>query len=180
MKPDPHFFDDIHTHGHLGPRILTSIDLATEAVPDTPEGSAWFSVGIHPWSTAQPLDADALLQRLDILADDPRVAAIGEAGLDARRGADRQAQDRLFIAQAEIAERHHLPLIIHCVGRYGRLLELHALLHPRQLWIVHGFTGKPELARQLTARGIALSLGPRARTPLPPSLPSSLLFTETD
>lgn len=181
MKPSPHYFEDIHSHTRKGERVLTSVDIASESVPPIcPPRQCWLSVGIHPWSTAGELDERALLFRLDMLSKEPAVAAIGEAGLDALRGGDKELQERLFIAQAEIAERAGLPLIVHCVRRYGRLLELHRQLAPKQLWIVHGFRGKAELARQLVAEGIGISFGSKYNPEAFAAVPPRLRFRESD
>ncbi|MDE6207152.1 MAG: TatD family hydrolase, partial [Muribaculaceae bacterium] len=139
----------------------------------------WYSIGYHPWNTtAGRAAADEALSVIERLADDPRVVAIGEAGLDALRGADPSEQERVFLAQAEIAERHRLPLIIHCVRRYGRLMELHRSFRPSVPWVVHGFRGKAELARQLTAAGIGVSL-PVPRPDLA-HLPPHLIYHDSD
>ncbi|MDE6134114.1 MAG: membrane protein insertion efficiency factor YidD [Muribaculaceae bacterium] len=42
-------FKDIHAHSHTGPDVLTSIEPWDEML--TEAGQAWYSVGIHPWST---------------------------------------------------------------------------------------------------------------------------------
>lgn len=176
MIHDLHSFDDIHTHGHTGSSVICSIEPTEEMTGDY--GSAWYSVGIYPWSTAAEVP-DALFRRLEALAGDCRVVAVGEAGLDALRGGPAERQELVFERQAAIAEKVGKPLIVHCVRRYGRLMELHKAFSPRQLWIVHGFRGKPELARQLAAAGIGISLG-EPRPDIEAVVPPALLFRETD
>lgn len=176
MTPDLHRFADIHTHGRTGPSMVCSIG------PDEPlagdYGSAWYSVGIHPWNTAGDVP-DELFDRLEAMVADARVVAVGEAGLDALRGGPAERQEAIFMRQAAIAEKVGKPLVVHCVRRYGRLMELHRAFGPRQLWIVHGFRGKPELARQLAAAGMGISLG-GARPDIEAVVPAGLLFRETD
>lgn len=175
MTPPPEFFDDIHIHGLTGPRRLTSIS------PDTPistaPAEAWYSAGIHPWDTAAPV-SDGTWRALERLAADPRVAAIGECGLDALRGGTPEQQEAIFARQAAIAESAGKFMIIHCVRRYGRLMELKKQLRPTMRWVIHGFRGKPELARQLAAAGFDLSVP--AGSPLPALLPAIRFFHETD
>lgn len=171
-----HNFSNIHAHGISGPDIITSIE--PDADITTAPGQARYSVGVHPWSSAKA-SAD-ILMRLESLASDPRVVAIGEAGMDKNRGADAARQEEIFRQHIALSERLQKPLIIHCVGRYGRLLELHKELKPRQQWIVHGFTGKAELARQLVAQGIAISLGPRSSQDIARIVPPEMLYHETD
>lgn len=117
------------------------------------------SVGLHPWHVD-----DTWQQQLEHLRQDlllPNVVAIGECGLDMVKGPELSLQQAAFEAQILLAESHHLPLIIHCVRAFDQLLQLHKKYNPQQLWIVHGFRGKPQLAQQLLARGIRLSFGVR-------------------
>lgn len=169
-------FDDIHAHTRRGPRIITSVEPDSDI--DTPYGEAWYSVGVHPWSTSEPVSRWTL-DRLARMCADPRVVAIGEAGFDRRRGGSPEYQDEIFLPHVKLSESLRKPLVIHCVGRYGHLMELHGALRPSQLWIVHGFTGKPELARQLTSQGIALSIGSRRAYDMT-ELPAGLVYRESD
>ena len=170
-------FANIHAHGICAPDTVCSIEPESEI--STPYGAAWYSVGIHPWSTRREVDA-AVTERLRTLCADPRVVAIGECGFDKNRGGSLGYQEEIFRLHVTLSEELQKPLIIHCVGRYGRLIELHRELQPSQLWVVHGFTGKPELARQLVAAGFALSLGPRSNPALAALIPAGLRFHETD
>ena len=175
--PDLHRFTDIHAHTARGPEILTSVEPGVERTGEL--GEAWYSVGIHPWSTTEAPSQHTL----DLLREamtDPRVVAVGECGLDKLRGGSQQAQEELFKLHVDLSEQYSKPLIIHCVGRYGRLIELHRRIAPRQLWIVHGFTGKPELARQLVAEGFGLSLGARSPRGLDDIIPACKRFRESD
>lgn len=179
MTPEPEYFDDIHAHTRTGERILTSVRPAE--MPAHPEPGTWYSVGIHPWDTSEPIsDRDWTL--IETLASHPQVAAIGEAGLDAVRGGDRATQEAVFRRQAALAEKYSKFLMIHCVRRYGRIMELKRELNPSVRWIIHGFCGKPELARQLIAAGFGLSLRrecPR-ETELRDTFPNTYFFSETD
>ncbi len=177
MPPDLHSFDDIHAHSTTGPHVLTSVE------PCQPRegslGQAWYSVGIHPWNTDSEIAPDTWCLLEEALAD-PRVIAVGEAGLDRHRGGTPAVQEEVFRRQALLAEQYRMPLIIHCVGRYGRLMELKKELVPAQPWIIHGFTGKPELARQLVAAGFGISLGQRSAPTLREIIPAEHRFEETD
>lgn len=170
-------FTDIHSHRHRGPRIITCLEPGDEIT--TPLGEAWYSVGIHPWSTSEPID-DETWAELERMASDPRVIAIGEAGLDALKGGDEASQEAIFRRQAALSERMELPLIIHCVKRYGRIMELRKEIKPRQRWIIHGFRGKPELARQLLTAGFDISLGEKYNPETPAVIPPDRLFRESD
>ena len=170
-------FDDVHTHGRTGPRLLTSVE--PREARDGEAGQAWYSVGIHPWSTAAHIPDDDF-RLLEEAVDDPRVAAIGECGLDALCGGSAEFQEAVFRRHVELSERAGLPLIVHCVRRYGRIMELRRELKPLQPWIIHGFRGNAETARQITSRGIYLSLGEKFNPDAILNIPPHLLLAETD
>lgn len=170
-------FANIHAHGITGPEIITSIEPNIDIT--TAYGDAWYSVGVHPWSTDKKI-APEVFERLKVMAADSRVVAIGETGLDKNRGGDSAVQEQIFRFHAVLAEEMIKPLIVHCVGRYGRLMELKHEISPTQSWIIHGFTGKPELARQLLAAGFYISLGLRSNPNLRSLIPEDRRFEETD
>ena len=74
--------------------------------------SVFACAGRHPNGTTGFDDADAA--EIEEIAGHPRVAAIGETGLDYYRDrAPREDQRRAFSAQIEIARRLGKPLVIH-------------------------------------------------------------------
>lgn len=79
---------DIHTHRpYPQPEGIISKALR----PDSAETSEMktfqlYSVGMHPWDTQDTEDA-GLFARLEEIAAQPNVAAIGECGIDLLRGA---------------------------------------------------------------------------------------------
>lgn len=174
----PEWFYDIDVHTHDPQADHEAI------VCLTPEDSfgerRYYSVGIHPWDAARA--DERMFERLREMASDPRVVAIGECGLDRRHtpAVDMAVQEEVFVRQAELAESLGKPLIIHCVGAFNELVELKKRLKPSVPWIVHGFRGKPELARELVRQGFYLSLGLRFNPAVPASVSSSALLRETD
>jgi TatD DNase family protein len=76
------------------------------------------AIGRHP-NDADGFDDEAIAD-IERLAADPKVVAIGETGLDFYRDtAEADSQRRAFIAQADIAARLDLPLVIHVRDRQG-------------------------------------------------------------
>jgi TatD DNase family protein len=59
-------------------------------------------------------------------------------------------------------------------------MRLHKELRPTQAWIVHGFRGKPEQARQYTAEGLYLSYGTKFNRESLLSTPIGRIFIERD
>lgn len=165
---------DSHTHN------LDAADAIISVAPDFDrfDPSKPYSVGIHPWYTVDVGCED--FQRLEQMAELPQVVAIGEAGIDRNRGAERNRQIAIFRRQAELAESVGKPLIIHCVGGWNDILRVRRELKPQQPWIAHGFRGKPELARQLIDAGLYISLGERFNPDAAEIIPLERLFVETD
>lgn len=167
---------DLHSHrpapypegvislGELGARLM--------------EGQL-YSAGIHPWDTATEV-AQESWRRLEELAAMKQVVAIGECGVDLTKGAPMFRQLQVFRRQVELSEQVGKPLIIHCVKAADIILGLKRDLNPAQRWIIHGFRGKPELARQLTDKGISLSFGEKFNPDTLLGMPGDMIFAETD
>jgi TatD DNase family protein len=173
-------FVDIHTH-----RSLPSDYPAIRNLTFTEAGeifssnkSGLFSVGFHPWFAGE-FSTDLLL-KLENWSADPRLVAIGECGLDKNGQIPLLEQLLVFEKQIILSERTQKPVIIHCVGCFNQLFELKKRINPRQLWIIHGFRGKPELAAQALKAGCALSFGEQANAESVRLTPVDKLFVETD
>ncbi len=172
---------DIHTHASTAPDdVVAVINLMFQDVRrnDIPDGNSYYSVGIHPWELNSVSLAD--IARIREVATDVRVKLIGECGLDKNIEVDFDRQMRFFAEQITISEKLRKPLIIHCVGYFNELIELKRQLKPSQTWIVHGFRGKPQLARQLLDVGFMLSFGEKYNVASVELTPLDSLLTESD
>ncbi len=169
---------DLHTH-HSAPYPCGIVSAAPQGW--TPLPGQLYSLGLHPWYLPSDPDAlTALLQELERLAEHPQVVAIGESGLDALRGAPMWLQLTAFKRQAELAERVGKPLIIHDVKCHDAVLGVHKDLRPTVPWVLHGFRGKPQVARMFLTRGVCLSFGERFNEESLRLTPPDMLFAETD
>ena len=184
--PNDGDYIDIHSHNskhEKGVFVLECLMAHEGITPTSGEGAA-FSVGVHPWFLTEENRA-AHLDFVERYANDQSVAAIGEAGFDKLRGASVELQIKTFEAQVEISEKLKKPLIIHCVKGWDELLASYQKMKPRTPWLIHGFRGKKELARQLIGKGMYLSLWyefvlkPES-SELLRNIPSDRLFLETD
>lgn len=168
---------DTHTH-NVRPDAAVCIDPTD--LPDgfEPAEGVCYSVGIHPWNAYRATPRDiALLRRL---AAHPAVIAIGEAGLDANAEASPEAQADLLRLHIVLSEELSKPLVLHMVRGWDTLLALRRQYDPHQAWVVHGFRGKPELARQLLRAGLYLSYGERFNPASVAVTPADRLLVETD
>jgi TatD DNase family protein len=179
-------FIDIHTH-HAKPAsgvfTIESLLAHENRLPEPVEGIA-YTAGIHPWYLSN-LNKSEQVDYVRKLADDPKIIAIGEAGFDRLKGPDIELQRQVFEEQVAIADRFQKPVVIHCVRSWDELLSAHKKLKPGKPWLVHGFRGKKDLAKQLLVRGMYLSfwfdfvVRPESEELLA-ALPKDRIFLETD
>jgi len=184
--PHPGDYIDIHNHGaRPAPGIFNVETLMAheERMPQDNDGMT-YSYGIHPWHLSEK-NHDQLIRKVMENAGDSNVALIGEAGFDRIKGPSADLQRRTFEEQARIAEEHGKPMVIHCVRAWDDLLMMYKKLKPEMPWLIHGFRGKPELASQLTLKGMYISfwfefvMRPES-VPLLKSVPAARIFLETD
>lgn len=127
--------------------------------------------GLHPWHARLPLD----------MPQEPgHLAAIGECGLDVHSEAPMEVQMQVLRAQLRLAERWHLPVILHCVKCLDTLIALHREMQPREAWVLHGFRGKPQQLRSLVTAGFHVSFGFRFNPESLALCPIGRLLLETD
>ena len=159
------------------------------------------SFGLHPWDcgNASPGWREALGRMLDATPG----AGVGEIGIDrwiidrarpddARLAGLRRAplaeQEEAFLWQLELAADRDLPVTIHCIDAWGRLLELlRTARRPARGFLLHAYAGSGELAREFTALGAYFSfngayLAERhaARCAVFAQLPHDRMLVETD
>lgn len=138
-----------------------------------------YSAGIHPWNTSEA-PSEETFNRLEALANDSRIAAIGECGVDLMKGGPLFRQLQILKRQIELSEKVGKPLILHCVKGADIILGLKRDLNPSQPWIIHGFRGNPRLARQLSDKGLYLSFGEKFNADTVAEMPAERILAETD
>ena len=146
------------------------------------------TAGIHPHE-AQGAEA----RHFDLLrqaADEPKVIAIGEIGLDYFYDhSPREVQKQVLIQQLEIAAEKNLPVIIHCRDAWADLEEIigrHWAGSGRR-GILHCFTGTREEAFKFMDWGFMISFAGNVTFKKAENLrevareiPLDRLLTETD
>ncbi len=113
------------------------------------------SVGIHPHDAAQ---AEAKhFSLMEDLADQERVVAIGEAGLDYYYdNSPREVQRDVFRRQLELSGRLGLPVIVHTRDADEDTIDILRDVRPRR-GVVHCFTGGDALADCALELGLTIS-----------------------
>lgn len=174
---------DFHTHKrrHLNdPQILEVISVH----PGKHHADGFFTIGYHPWWTESVPASAEKAQIASLMKSDPGCLAVGECGLDSLKGPSSVIQEEVFRSQILLANDLGVPVIVHCVRAYNRLLEIRREIGKTD-WVVHGFMRNKTLARQLLEQGIYLSMAPydgmteRFRETIA-YCPSERLFLETD
>jgi TatD DNase family protein len=115
------------------------------------------SFGYHPWYVKER--SPEWVQNLDsFLRKVP--SAVGEIGLDRWiKDQDLPAQEEAFTLQLVMASERNLPVSIHCLQAWGRLLEL--LRNgpiPKPGFLLHSFGGPKEMIEPLARLGAYFSL----------------------
>ncbi len=155
--------------------VGTQYDTSAEAVGLAEKhGDVWASVGLHPIHTSKSYhDTKELgeggkeftsrgeqfdMARYESLAQNPKVVAIGECGLDYYRldEATKQLQMENFVAQIVLANKLQKPLMLHIRQAYGDALEI-LKTHAKVRGDVHFFAGNWDEAKQFLDLGFTLS-----------------------
>ena len=167
---------DIHTH-HPAPQ--PSAVVSSSVSEFHPIDRQLYSVGIHPWATLHNVSSDEWNQ-FEATASLQNVVAIGECGIDKLKGGLMFKQLIVFQHQIDLSEKLCKPLIIHDVKAHDIIVGLKRDLNPHQKWLVHGFRGKPTVAKMLTDAGIYISFGEKFNADSLLSMPKDKILAETD
>lgn len=173
---------DFHTHKQDIPdsNIIQVINL----FPNGYSGQPYCSMGVHPWYIKEiNIESDFKVIRDNI--ELKNILSIGECGLDKICDVDYELQKKVFDAQIQIAEEFFVPIVIHCVKSYRELLEQKRKSASGIDWIIHGFKGSVELAKQLMNEEFYFSVSPTEKWSVKQInglkiIPLEKLFLETD
>lgn len=142
------------------------------------------AVGVHPHDAGK-MD-ERSWARLEALARDPQISAIGEIGLDYHRNLSApDVQREAFGRQLALAAARGLPVLVHDREAHADVTAA-LLAHPGR-GILHAFSGDAAMAATLSEAGYLVSFalpvafrsasGPRAAAA---SLPDGTFVVETD
>ena len=115
------------------------------------------AVGFHPENLEGAALAD--LDRVRELAQQPKVVAVGEIGLDyywVKTPEARAISRDFFDAQLSLSEELGLPVIVHDRDAHGDCLDL-VRAHPKARGVFHCYSGSLEDAKALVKLGWMLS-----------------------
>ncbi|NLO97795.1 MAG: TatD family hydrolase [Peptococcaceae bacterium] len=144
------------------------------------------SVGVHPHEAKNC--NEETWTNLSRLAQNPKVVAWGEIGLDYYRNlSPRDVQRQVFIRQLELADEMGLPVVIHDRDAHGDILQILKKHPPQAGGVFHSFSGSWEMAKELLSLGFYLSFsGPltfknnRKTVEVATNIPEDRFVVETD
>lgn len=151
------------------------------------------TVGFHPHGASEMKDED--LKTLGELAQDDRVVAVGEIGLDFYRNlSSRKSQIEAFKKQLDLAVELGLPVVVHCRQAHQEVFNIlsdwvRSTLSAGRLrrGVIHCFSGDVELALRYIDIGFYISLAGSVTYPsagellqVAREIPLDRLLLETD
>lgn len=149
-------FFNLHTH------VFTNQSNILELVNQYPQefdaSIPFYSIGIHPWFIVEErVESD--LQIIESKLQEPNCLAAGECGLDKRIDVPMELQQSVFEKQLLLAEKYKKPVVIHCVAAFQELIDTKNRLQITVPILIHGFSKKEQLAKQLLDNGFYISFG---------------------
>jgi len=173
---------NLHTHQFTNDAEI--LELVNQYPQEFDAAISNYSIGIHPlFIDENRLESD--FQILEQKISSPACLAIGECGLDKRSETAFETQLKVLERQLLLAEKFQKPVVIHCVLAFQELVELKNRLKITTPIIIHGFSKKEQLAKQLLNNGFYLSFGKNLlRNPelenVFVNIPENRFFLETD
>lgn len=147
---------NLHTHVYTSQEDI--VELVNQYPQEFDAGLPNYSIGIHPLFINQDrLESDFKILEQKVTL--PECLAIGECGLDKRSETAFEIQLDVLEKQLLLAEKHQKPVVIHCVHAFQELVELKNKLKITTPILIHGFSKKEQLAKQLLDNGFYLSFG---------------------
>lgn len=114
------------------------------------------AVGVHP--SDSHLFNDSTIFQLQQLAQNKKVVAIGEIGLDYYRQHDKAKQQQVFDQQIQLANTIQKPYIIHLRDAFDDFDALYLNTPPKYGAVIHCFTGNAQQAKKYVDKGYHISL----------------------
>lgn len=171
---EPEFADDVAAVIHrareagITALVLPAVDLETARrgldLAHRHDG-VYATAGYHPHE-ASHLDA-ASLRDIEALLKDPQVVAVGEIGLDFyRMHSPVEAQLEALDAMLALAERHAMPVVVHCRDAWEAMAQhlepwarrVAPAFAGRPVGVMHYFTGTLQEARRYIELGFVISI----------------------
>lgn len=177
-------FFDVHTHRPWYPDTepVIRIENIHQNTIELPENQI-VSAGLHPWFLKEE-SWEQDWERIWKFAQQHRLVAIGETGLDRICDTQWTLQQKVFQEQIEVANKHQFPLLIHCVRAFPEAIQI--LKQAKAPVVFHGFSGKLSRIQAALDAGYFISFGKAILNQKSPAshsfsqIPLEQIFLETD
>jgi TatD DNase family protein len=146
------------------------------------DGQVLAAVALHPNEAPVVEDLEADWAIIESLAQQPRVRAIGETGLDYFRTPPelRGRQQESFKWHIDLAKRTDKALVIHDRDSHDDVLSVLAEVGAPEKTVFHCFSGDVEMAKKCIERGYVLSFAGTVTFKNAPQLREALAITPID
>jgi TatD DNase family protein len=146
------------------------------------DGQILAAVALHPNEAPVVEDLEADWAIIESLAQQPRVRAIGETGLDYFRTPPelRGRQQESFKWHIDLAKRTKKALVIHDRDSHDDVLSVLAEVGAPEKTVFHCFSGDVEMAKKCIERGYVLSFAGTVTFKNAPQLREALAITPID
>ena len=146
------------------------------------DGQILAAVALHPNEAPVVEDLEADWAIIESLAQQPRVRAIGETGLDYFRTPPelRARQQESFKWHIDLAKRTNKALVIHDRDSHDDVLSVLAEVDAPEKTVFHCFSGDVEMAKKCIERGYVLSFAGTVTFKNAPQLREALAITPID
>ena len=146
------------------------------------DGQVLAAVALHPNEAPVVEDLEADWAIIESLAQQPRVRAIGETGLDYFRTPPelRGRQQESFRWHIDLAKRTKKALVIHDRDSHDDVLSVLAEVGAPEKTVFHCFSGDVEMAKKCIERGYVLSFAGTVTFKNAPQLREALAITPID
>lgn len=141
----------------VGYDLKSSIDAVTIA---SKFENVYAAVGIHPSEVKKANSND--LKEIEKLLTNNKVIAIGEIGLDYHWDHEliiRNMQREWFEDQIALANKHHLPISIHCRDANEDCLKILKKHKPLYSGVMHCYSGSPEMMKDFINIPLMIGIG---------------------
>ncbi len=173
---------NLHTHKYTNQSDV--LELVNQYPQEFDANIPFYSIGIHPlYIDENRLENDfqVLNQKLAL----SQCLAVGECGLDKHSKTSFEVQLSVLERQLILAEKYKKPVVIHCVAAFQELIAIKKRWNISVPILIHGFSKKEPLAKQLIDAGFYLSFGKNLlQNPdlklVFKSIPNDRFFLETD
>ena len=146
------------------------------------DGQVLAAVALHPNEAPVVEDLEADWSIIEALAQQPRVRAIGETGLDYFRTPPelRARQQESFKWHIDLAKRTNKALVIHDRDSHDDVLAVLAEVGAPEKTVFHCFSGDVEMAKKCIESGYVLSFAGTVTFKNAPQLREALAITPID